>query len=193
MHQGTVGQSVFAATSRGTSPGTAALPTCRVVQELSCSPQTVTNNPHSEDLSPEGTGAPFNESVLLRNIDDSVSDLLDFADENDLVEISSASCVVVKGRLHENIASWQSIGVSNWFPKVIREGYCLPFVKLPELKFFRNDKSRSCNAEFVSCKISKLLKSGALVEVNAVDLLVCNPLGVAKNSLGKLRLIVDLS
>ena len=131
---------------------------------------------------------------MQRNIDDSVGDLFDFVDENyiDLVEISPASCVVVKGRLRANIAFWQSIGASNWLLKVIREGYCLPFVVLPELKFFHNHKSTSCNADFVSSEISKLLTSGALVEVNAVDLLVCNPLGVAKNSSGKPRLIVDL-
>ena len=161
---------------------------------MSCRPPTVISNPHSKDLSTGSTGAPFDESVLQRNIDDSVGDLFDFVDENyiDLVEISPASCVVVKGRLRANIAFWQSIGASNWLLKVIREGYCLPFVVLPELKFFHNHKSTSCNADFVSSEISKLLTSGALVEVNAVDLLVCNPLGVAKNSSGKPRLIVDL-
>ena len=33
------------------------------------------------------------------------------------------------------------------------------------------------NTEFVSVKISKLLKSCVLIEVDATDLLVCNPLG----------------
>lgn len=68
----------------------------------------------------------------------------------------------------------------------------MPFVDLPEVKFFQNHKSTLCNAEFVSSEISKLVKSGALVEGNAADLFVCNLLGVARNSSGKPRLIVDL-
>ena len=100
---------------------------------------------------------------------------------------------VVKGCLRENInAFWQNIGASNWLLRVIREGYCLPFVELPEVKFFQNHKSALCNAEFAYAEISTLLKSGALVEVSPTDLHVCSPLGIAKNNSGKLRLIVDL-
>lgn len=36
------------------------------------------------------------------------------------------------------------------------------------------------------------LMSGALAEVNAADLLVCNPLGVATNSSGKHRRVHDI-
>ena len=68
----------------------------------------------------------------------------------------------------------------------------MPFVELPQVKFFQNHKSVLCNAEFVSAAISKLLKSGALVEVSPKDLLVCSPLGVSMNSSRKSRLIVDL-
>ena len=42
---------------------------------------------------------------------------------------------------------------------------------------------------FVSAEISKLLVSGAIVEVLSADLHVCNPLGVAVNSSGKPRLL----
>ena len=68
----------------------------------------------------------------------------------------------------------------------------MPFVELPEVKFFQNHRNAICNAEFVSAEISKLLKSGALVEVSPTDLLVCSPLGAAMNSSGKFRLVVDL-
>lgn len=88
MHHRTAGRSVFVATSRGTLPGTAALPTCQVVQELFCSPQATTNNPHSEDLTSKGTSTPFNENKLLQNIDDSLSDLL--------IEIATVNYVLVK-------------------------------------------------------------------------------------------------
>lgn len=68
----------------------------------------------------------------------------------------------------------------------------MPFVELPEGKFFQNHSSTFYNADLVSSEITKLRKSGALVEVNAADLLLCNPLSVSINSSGKSRLIVDL-
>ena len=57
---------------------------------------------------------------------------------------------------------------------------------------FRNHNSLFRNSEFVSSEISKLLLSGAMVEVSSTDLHVCNPLGVAVNTSGKPRLILDL-
>ena len=68
----------------------------------------------------------------------------------------------------------------------------MPFVDSPVNKFFPNHKSASCHAEFVSAEISKLLASGAMVEVLFADLRVCNPLGVAVNCSEKPRLILDL-
>ena len=68
----------------------------------------------------------------------------------------------------------------------------MPFVGFPVNNFFPNHKSASCHAEFISAEISKLLASGAIVEVWSADLCVCNPLGVAVNSSGKPRLILDL-
>lgn len=118
---------------------------------------------------------------------------LHITSESAIFENVAYSGVVVKGRLRKNIDFWRSIGASNWLLKVICEGYCLPFVDLPPKKcFFCNHDSTLCNLQFVSSEISMLLMSGALAEVNAADLLVCNPLGVATNSSGKHRLIVDL-
>ena len=45
---------------------------------------------------------------------------------------------------------------------------------------------------FVCQEVSKLLSSGAIAEVERDDLMVCNPLGVVRNSAHKPRLIVDL-
>lgn len=63
-----------------------------------------------------------------------------------------------------------------------------------KVKFFQNHRwSALCNVEFVSAEISKINNEvGALVELSPTDFLVCSPLGVAMNSSGKLRLIVDL-
>ena len=119
-------------------------------------------------------------------------DSLHITSESDIFENVVYSCVVVKGRLSTDIDFWRDIRASNWLLKVIREGYCLSFVDLPSKRFFHNHDSTLCNMQFVSSEISKLLLSGALIEVSATDLLVCNPLGVATNSSGKRRLIADL-
>ena len=111
---------------------------------------------------------------------------------DDLDKLEQHSVVKVKGRLRENIAFWRSVGASQWLLNVLCEGYCLPFVDFPLNMRFPNHKSASCHAEFVSAEISKLLTSGAIVEVLSADLRVCNPLGVAVNSSGKPRLILDL-
>lgn len=110
---------------------------------------------------------------------------------SDIFENIVHSCIVVRGRLRKGIDFWRSIRASSWLLKVICEG-CLSFVDLPSRRFFSNHDSKSCNMECVSSEITKLMMSGALIEVNVTDLLVCNPLGVAINSLGKCRLIVDL-
>ena len=110
----------------------------------------------------------------------------------DLDKLEQNSVVVVKGRLRENITFWRSNGASQWLLNVLYEGYCLPFVGFPVKKFFPNHKSASFHAEFGSAEISKLLASGAIVEVLSADLRVCNPLGVAVNSSGKRRRILDL-
>jgi hypothetical protein len=55
-----------------------------------------------------------------------------------------------------------------------------------------NHASAINNSDFVSCEIDKLLVSGALVEVGELDISVCSPLSVAKNSSGKQRLILGL-
>ena len=94
--------------------------------------------------------------------------------------------------MRENLQFWQDIGASSWILNIIRCGYCLPFIEQPEHKLFNNHASAINNSDFVSCEIDKLLVSGALVEVGELDISVCSPLSVAKNSSGKQRLILDL-
>lgn len=106
--------------------------------------------------------------------------------------VDFACPTVVKGRLRENISFWQNIGASRWVLRVLQEGYSLPFISLPQEAFFRNHPSAVEDNVFVCTEISKLLLSGAVVEVKSEDLVVCNPLGVVRNSAQKRCLIVDL-
>ena len=68
---------------------------------------------------------------------------------------------------------------------VLRDGCSLPFMSLPQKAFVNNHGSIAEEQEFVCHEVAKLLASGAVT-------MVCNPLGVVKNSACKPRLIVDL-
>ena len=75
---------------------------------------------------------------------------------------------------------------------VLRDGYSLPFISFPKKAFLNNHGGIAEEQEIVCHEVVKLLASGALTEARREDLMVCNPLGVVKNSARKPRLIVDL-
>lgn len=174
---------VFAVLGQGISPEIA------VQQSLPAGPKEpdrpIPNSLPSKECAVFDFVVPDEDGGSVRtSVDCNVDCIVDNIEHNSIVK--------VKGRLRENITFWESIGASRWLLKVLREGYCLPFVELPKNMSNRNHKSASCNSEFVSSEISKLLLSGAMVEVSSTDLRVCNPLGVAFNSSVKPRLILDL-
>lgn len=106
------------------------------------------------------------------------------------VELNCATSV--KGRLKERLAFWKDIGASKWVLDVLRDGYSLPFMSLPQKAFFNNHGSIAEEQEFECHEVAKLLASGAVTGVRREDLMVCNPLGVVKNSADNPRLILDL-
>ena len=124
----------------------------------------------------------------MKNSDVGLSDVLFL----DVGNSGMNSCTIFKWRLRECISFSESIGANRWVLEVIRDGYCLPFVDLPESMTFLNHQSAIREADFVAKEIDKLLQSGALVEVEVRDLRVCNPLGTAFNNSQKPRLILDL-
>ena len=112
-----------------------------------------------------------------------------FIEPNLFYSSGEHSATVVKGRLRSNLKFWKNIGASTWVIDIIRDGYSLPFLEKPAKKFFNiNDN----HIDFVSKELKKLVSTGAIVEVNKSELVVCSPLGVVCNASGKLRLIVDL-
>ena len=115
------------------------------------SPQEPINKHASEFL--------MSRAATVLCCDGSVSDSSYDIIREDLFVGVKHSCVVVKGRLREKIAFWQNIGASNWLLRVIREGYCLPSVELPEVKFFHSSRKfrrivdlRYVNQHLRSCK-----------------------------------------
>ena len=68
-------------------------------------------------------------------------DCLDL-DHSVYVENVELACATpVKGRLRECLAFWKDIGASKWVLDVLRDGYSLPFMSLPQKAFFNNHSS----------------------------------------------------
>ena len=81
---------------------------------------------------------------------------------------------------------------SPWIPKILREGYSLPFVQQPPQAFFINNKSALDSSDFVTNEILSLLEQGCIREVKRSEAHVISPLSVAHNG-SKPRLILDLN
>ena len=94
------------------------------------------------------------------------------------------------GYLRESIDQWQAIGTSEFVIKVIKEGYALPFKTEPIKVVLKNNKSAEQNPDFVTDEIAKLVSKGCVIECSDIPQVV-NPLTVAKNKAGKLRLVLD--
>lgn len=50
--------------------------------------------------------------------------------------VDLACATPVKGRLREHLAFWKDIGANKWVLDVLRDGYSLPFMSLPQKAFF---------------------------------------------------------
>ena len=96
----------------------------------------------------------------------------------------------VKGSLLAHKLWWNN-NISNVFVlNIINNGYEIPFTAIPGTSFIKNNKSARDHPEFVSAEIKKLLESGIINEHKHPPPVV-NPLTVAENAVGKLRLVLD--
>ena len=114
----------------------------------------------------------------------------DQAREHSSEQVESREFKSPVGCLRESVDEWVKIGTSEFILRVIKEGYMLPFKNEPEKVILKNNKSALDNEIFVSEEIDKLIKKGCAVEVHDEPHVV-NPLTVAKNKAGKLRLVLD--
>ena len=107
------------------------------------------------------------------------------------VEGSSSS--FVQGKLHANFSFWQdAIRDSDFALDIIRSGYKIIFRETPLPYSIEKRSSARRQHSFVEGAISDLISRGCLREVSEYPQF-CNPLHVAVQSSGKLRLILDLS
>ena len=95
--------------------------------------------------------------------------------------------VSVKGRLSKNLKYWaDTLQVDS-----INHQTGLPFVSVPQSKFFANQKSAHENSMFVTETTQDLLDTGCIKKVHERPI-VCSPLLVVVNNSGKKRLVINL-
>ena len=134
-------------------------------------------------------GTVFDTS--LPNVGDSSSE--PFLFKNQLTERSEGDIgVCVKGRLHSSLSFWvETLKAPAPIISIIKQGYILPFVSVPEEKFFNNQRSAFEHHSFVSSAISDLLRDGCVKQVPNRPV-VCSPLLVVVSNSGKKRLVINL-
>ena len=74
---------------------------------------------------------------------------------------------------------------------IVRQGYILPFVSVPEQRFFKNQKSAFVHREFVTETIAELLLNHCIEQVETRPW-VCSPLLVVVGNSGKKHLVINL-
>ena len=97
----------------------------------------------------------------------------------------------VKGGLRKNLEHWHHIGANPSVIDITENGHKIPFSTMSVSKIFQNNQSALQNANFSTCTVKELLKSGKIKETRAPPHIV-SPLTVAQNSHNKPRLILDL-
>ena len=85
---------------------------------------------------------------------------------------------------------WKETGVSRYILSVIEEGYTLTFKTFPPSACIKNNKSARENVSYVTEEIQLILRKGVISEGEQKPTVV-NPLMVAYNKIGKLRLVLD--
>ena len=96
----------------------------------------------------------------------------------------------VKDRLKQCISFWEStISAPRFVLDVISEGYKLPFIRVPDSCYLRNNRSAEKHHNFMEEAISKFLVNDCIQE-HFEPLYCVNPLSVAEDK--KLRLVIDL-
>ena len=98
----------------------------------------------------------------------------------------------VKGSLRKNLEHWHHISANPSVIDTIENDYKIPFFTTPISTFFQNNQSAIQNANFVTCTVKELLKSGRIKETRAPPCIVSR-LTVAKNSHNKPRFILDFA
>lgn len=99
----------------------------------------------------------------------------------------------VRDTLRSHLAFWESTGASSFALSVIKHGYKPRFCTPPKDYEEANNSSYKRNREWANVAVQKLYSAGLVKKVKREEIVCCNPLTVASNAAGKLRLCIDLS
>ena len=157
-------------------------------------PVLVTGQTHQEGRKLSDT---FSDLCVM----DSMSGGFDFSESVDNTDITplgqgdilerECSQESVRGRLKSHISAWEEIGSPDSALAVIKEGYKLPLLTIPESRIVANNKSTMDSAKFVTEALEGLLATNCISVINTQPWVV-NPLTVAVRVEGKKRLVLDL-
>ena len=97
----------------------------------------------------------------------------------------------VRGRLKSHFSTWKEIGSSSSVLSVIKEGYKLPLLTIPESCILANNKSAIDDACFVTKALEDLIAANCISIVHSKPWVV-NSLTVSIRTKGNKRLVLDL-
>ena len=107
------------------------------------------------------------------------------------IELSPPSCSV-KGRLRKHLSFWKTeLNASSMVLNTIESGYVLPLKSEPTEYHRGNQVSALRNDVFVQQCIQELTDTGC-IDVVAEAPIICSPLSVVENSVGRKRLVINL-
>ena len=132
---------------------------------------------------------PPHHQVLQNNQDTFVDNLVEVKEQYEFK--TDRNLVNVKGKLRENIRFYEAIGAPSFILNVIRNGYKIPFIRIPNSVKLANNNSARIHKCFVEEAVIELLNSDRVLEVESPPFVV-NPLSVSVQPNGKKRLILDL-
>ena len=113
------------------------------------------------------------------------------ANEGDFLENKPPQTDQVQGQLRAHLHSWEKIGATELVLSIIREGYKLPLLTIPQSVLLRKNRSTFDNCSFVSEAIDDLLTNQCIDIVDSQPRVV-NPLSESVRDDGKKHLVLDL-
>ena len=99
----------------------------------------------------------------------------------------------VKDTLRVHLPFWRQSGASSFAVSVIEKGYIPTLDRIPREYEEPNNVSYKANRVWANEAVEKLRSAKLIRKVARQDLICTNPLTVASNAVGKLRLCIDLS
>ena len=101
--------------------------------------------------------------------------------------------LLVYGTLKRHLGFWEESGASTFAKSVIRDGFKLNLLQVPGKYEEPNNASYRVHKNWANQAVGKLKQASLVKKVSKEELECCNPLTVASNAAGKLRLCIDLS